>query len=210
MKITLQCAALLAIFLLTGHVFAQTPAGGEKESWQLNLTTDGYIVPNEQGYVSPTFSASRGWLHLEARYNYENLRTGSLWFGYNFSAGKTVVLNVTPMVGGVFGRTNGIAPGCEASLTYKKFALSISNEYVLDTGDKAGNFYYSWPELTYSPVDWFKVGLVAQRTKAYHTSLDTQRGFLVGVSHKKLEFTTYIFNVGWTDPTAVLELGVTF
>jgi hypothetical protein len=57
-------------------------------------------------------------------------------------------------------------------------------------------------------VDWFRVGLVAQRTKAFHTSLDTQRGFLVGVSHKKWEFTTYIFNTGFTDPTVVLEVGV--
>jgi len=54
------------------------------------------------------------------------------------------------------------------------------------------------------------VGLVAQHIKAFHTSLDVQRGFLVGVSHKKLEFTTYIFNAGFTDPTVVLEVGVNF
>jgi hypothetical protein len=54
------------------------------------------------------------------------------------------------------------------------------------------------------------MGLVAQHTKAFHTSLDVQRGFLVGVSHKKVEFTTYIFNAGWTDPTVVLEAGVSF
>ena len=42
------------------------------------------------------------------------------------------------------------------------------------------------------------------------TSLDTRRGFLLGVPYHKLEFTTYIFNLGWTSPTAVLELGVTF
>ena len=92
-----------------------------------------------------------------------------MWAGYNFSAGKNLVLNITPMIGGVFGRTNGIAPGCEASLTYKKVALSISNEYVFDTGGRSGNFYYSWPQLTYSPLEWFRVGLVAQRTKAFHT-----------------------------------------
>jgi len=58
---------------------------------------------------------------------------GSLWAGYNFSAGQKLVLNITPMLGGVFGRTTGIAPGCEASLTYQKFQLSISSEYVFDT-----------------------------------------------------------------------------
>ena len=114
---------------------------------------DGYIIPDGTSYVDPVFTADRNWLHLEARYNYENLRTGSLWAGYNFSAGKKLVLDVTPMIGGVFGRTNGIAPGCEASLTYKQFELSISNEYVFDTTHKSGNFYYSWPQFTYSPTD---------------------------------------------------------
>lgn len=114
------------------------------------------------------------------------------------------------MIGGVFGRTTGIAPGCEASLTYKKVELSVATEYVFDTGSKAGDFYYSWPELTYSLPKGFKVGLVAQHTKAYQTGFDIQRGFLVGVSHKKVEFTTYMFNVGESGTAAVLEVGFTF
>jgi hypothetical protein len=63
------------------------------------------------------------------------------------------------MIGGVFGRTTGIAPGCAASLTYRKVELSVSNEYVFDTRDKAGNFYYSWPQLTYYATDWLRLGL---------------------------------------------------
>ena len=57
---------------------------------------------------------------------------------------------------------------------------------------------------------WLRVGAVAQHTKAFHTSLDVQRGFLVGVSRKQVEFTTYIFNAGWTDPTVVLEVWLEF
>ena len=69
-------------------------------------------MPNDQSYVSPVFAADRGWLHLEARYNDEYQKTGSLWAGYNFSAGDKIVLEVTPMLGVVFGDTTGIAPGC--------------------------------------------------------------------------------------------------
>jgi hypothetical protein len=188
---------------------AKSPAAS-KNPWAFNVTTDGYIIPNETGYANPTFSANRTWLHLEARYNYENLRTGSLWAGYNFAAGKKLVLDVTPMIGGVFGRTTGIAPGAEASLTYKELQLSISNEYVFDTTHKSGNFYYTWPQLTYSPSSWFRAGLVAQRTRAFQTSLDVQRGFLVGVSHKNWESTIYVFNAGFTDPSVVLEVGLNF
>jgi hypothetical protein len=65
-------------------------------------------------------------------------------------------------------------------------------------------------ELSYSPKEWWRAGLAAQRTKAYSTSLDIQRGLLVGVSGKKMDFTAYVFNAGWTDPTVVLSMGVTF
>jgi len=186
---------------------AAAQEAGSAKTWAYALTMDGYIIPNATSYASPTVTADRDWLHLEARYNSEDLRTGSLWLGYNFSAGKKLVLNVTPMLGGVFGRTTGIAPGCEASLTYKQFALSISNEYVFDTSHESGSFYYSWPQATYSPLEWLHVGVVAERTKAFHTKLGTQRGVFGGVSYKRVHFTTNVFNFGFTKPTLVLEVG---
>jgi hypothetical protein len=218
MKATRQLTVLAVALLFAGQMFCQVspstmppkPLDSVKNPWTFNLTTDGYIIPNGTDYASPVFSADRSWLHLEARYNYENLRTGSLWLGYNFAAGKKLVLNVTPMIGGVFGRTTGIAPGCEASLSYEKVQLSVSNEYVFDTTHKSGSFYYTWPQLTYSTTNWLRVGLMAERTRAFQTSLDVQRGFLVGISRTKWESTVYIFNAGFTDPIVVLELGLNF
>jgi hypothetical protein len=206
-------ATLALAVLAGGQLLAQnTPAAAapSKAPWEVSLTVDGYIPPNEDGYVSPIVTADRGWLHLETRYNYENLRTGSLWIGYNFSAGKKWAFEITPMIGGLFGRSTGIAPGCEASLKYKRVTLSISNEYVFDTNKKAGNFYYGEPELSYRLTDWLRVGVAAQHTKAFQTKLDVQRGLLVGFTHKRVEFTVYEYDLGWTSPTAVLELGWMF
>jgi hypothetical protein len=180
------------------------------EPWSFSLNISGYIVPHDRSYGSPVFSADRRQLHLGARYNYEDKETGSLWVGYNFSLGDRFVLEATPMIGGVFGNTSGIAPGYLAGLTWKRINLSTEGEYVFETKDRTGSFFYSWMELTYSPRQWFRAGLVAQRTKAYHTDLDIQRGVLVGFSHDKLDFTTYVFNPGWTDPTVVLSLGFNF
>jgi hypothetical protein len=178
--------------------------------WSLSLTTSGYIVPGNQSYVSPDFSANRGWLHLEARYNSEALYTGSLWAGYNFSAGKQLVLDLTPMFGGVFGNLNGVAPGYLASLTYKRIQLSSSGEYVFDTQSRGGNFFYTWNQITYAPLTWLQVGLVSQRTRVYHTSLNVQRGVLVGFTYKRMNFITNVFNFGWTTPTEVLSLSLNF
>ena len=178
--------------------------------WSFSLTADGYVVPHSEFFISPTFIADHDWLHLEVRYNDEDQQTGSAWIGYNFSVGHRLVLEATPMIGGIFGNTTGIAPGYEVSVSYKKLSLASSGEYVFDTREPSRSFFYSWPELTYSPAEWLRVGLVAQRTKTYHTSLDTQRGFLVGFSHEKFQFTTYIFNPGWLKPTVVFEAGVNF
>jgi len=179
-------------------------------SWNLNASISGYWVPNGQSYVSPTFSGDHGALHLEARYNYEAQQTGSLWAGYNLKTGRKVVLLATPMIGGAFGRVNGVASGVELTVTYKKLQLYSANEYIFATNTKVDNFFYTWTQLTYSPVQWFTLGYVVQRTRAYHTPLDIQRGPMVGFTHKKLNFTTAIFNIGETDPTVDFSVGYNF
>jgi hypothetical protein len=211
----MQPLAILAVTVLLSQAAAQTtpgstPAGlhdSPTDQWSFSLNIAGYIVPDDRSYASPTFSADRRQLHLGARYNYEDKETGSIWVGYNFSVGDQLVLEVTPMIGGVIGNTTGIAPGYLVGLTWKRIELSTEGEYVFDTKDHTGSFFYSWMELTYSPREWCRAGLVAQRTKAYHTDLDIQRGFLVGFAHKRVDFTTYVFNAGWTQPTVVLSLG---
>jgi hypothetical protein len=196
---------LIALLSIARAVHSQSP----QKAWDYSLTVDGFIVPDDVSYVNPTFTADHDWLHLEARYNDEGIRTGSLWIGYNFTAGKNLTLNLTPMIGGVFGRTAGIAPGGEFSLAYKKLELSFSNEYVFDFSHPSNSFYYVWPQLTYSFYEWLKVGGAAQRTKAYQTEFDIQRGFLVGLSRKNTSFTTYVFNPGYST-TVVLEASINF
>ena len=155
-------------------------------------------------------TADHALLHFEGRYNYEALETGSLWVGYNFRLGETLVFEAVPMLGGVFGNLTGVAPGWNLALTYKRFSLASQNEYVFDTGNCEGSFFYTWSELTYSPWDWLRFGLAVQRTKAYRSELDIQRGFLLGFSYKRVDLTGYVFNLGWTDPTTVLAVAFNF
>jgi len=185
-------------------------AEGSTKQWSFTASVYGYLVPESRDYVNPNFTADYDRLHLEARYNYEALETGSLWVGYKFSVGEKLVFEFTPMLGGVFGNLTGIAPGYNLALSFKRFELSSQSEYVFDAADSSGNFFYTWSELTYAPVQWLRAGLAIQRTKAYKSELDIQRGFLVGVSYKKVDLTTYVFNLGWTDPTIVLAMGYNF
>jgi len=212
--------ALLAFLLLlaaqmcgqgTGAVVPpqQTEEAG-RNTWSFAAAGYGYIIPDDQSYFSPTFRADRKWVHLEARYNYEDRQTGSIWLGYNLSFGEKLVLEATPMVGGVFGNTTGVAPGYLFTLSYKKVSLYSEGEFVFDTRNSDSSFFYSWDELTYSPTDWLRAGLASQRTRVYQTPLDVQRGFFAGFSYRRLDFTTYVFNAGWTNATVVLAMGFKF
>jgi hypothetical protein len=205
---------------VTGDANEQTheirPDDGQQASiwslrdWSFSATANTYLVPDGRSYVQPTLTADRHWLHLEARYNYEDLDTGSVFAGYNFSAGNALTLEATPMVGAVFGHTNGVAPGYKITLSYERFELYTEGEYLFDVEDSAGSFFYTWSEFTYSPTDWLRTGVVIQRSKAYQSDLDLQRGFLVGLSYKQWDFTGYVFNVGWEKPTFVLSVGARF
>ena len=182
----------------------------ETNTWSFSASVYAYLVPDSRDYAQPTITADRAWLHLEARYNYEALDAGSAWVGYNFAGGEKLAWAITPMLGGVFGDTTGIAPGYTGSLAWWKLELYSEGEYLFDTRDSSGSFFYNWSELTIAPVDWLKLGMVTQRTRAYQTDRDIQRGFLVGLSYKQVSFTTYVFNPDASKPTIVLALGITF
>jgi len=181
-----------------------------EKSWAFSASVYGYIVPDSREYVQPTLTADHGMLHLEARYNYEDIDTGSVWVGCNFGAGEKVAWEFTPMLGGVFGHTTGIAPGYKGSISWWKLELYSEGEYVVDTGNSDNNFFYNWSELTLSPLEWFKIGMVTQRTRLYDTDREIQRGVLAGLMFKHMDFTTYVFNPDESKPTVVVAAAFHF
>src|SRR4030095_9211617 len=114
------------------------------------------------------------------------------------------------MLGGVFGNTTGVAPGYKGLLSWWKLELYSEGEFVYAPGDSSDNFFYNWSELTLAPVDWFRFGLVTQRTRVYKSDRDIQRGVLAGFSYKRASFTTYVLNPDETQPTVVLAIGLSF
>lgn len=199
---------------------ALAPAAAEEEEavsadragteWSASAAVNIYVVEGDRTYAQPTLAADYRRVHLEARYNYEAFDTGSVWLGYSLGLGETVSLEFRPMVGGVFGATTGVAPGYELTLAYWKLDLYSEGEYLFDTDDSSGNFAYTWSELGLSPLEWLRFGLVAQRTRAYQTSVDINRGLFVGLSYRWFSFTTYVFDIDQSEQTFVLGLGVSF
>jgi hypothetical protein len=189
---------------------APAPADNKSETWAFAASAYGYFVPEADDYVQPTFTADRGRLHLEARYNYEDMKTGSAWVGVTFGGGQSLTWEVTPMVGGVFGNTDGVAPGYRLSLGWRKLALDSEGEYLIDVADTSVSFFYNWSELTLAPTEWLRFGIVGQRTHAYQSDRDIQRGLLVGFTYNRLDVAGYVFNPDDSKPIAVVSVRVAF
>jgi hypothetical protein len=200
----LVAAAGLALLAVTAR--AEEPVA----AWEFSASVYGYAVPDAQDYVNPNFTADHGRLHLEARYNYEAIDSGSVWAGANFSAGTSWVFDATLMLGGVVGDLEGIAPGYRLNLEHAWFGLASEGEYFIDAHDSQQNYLYNWTEAWGSATDWFRAGIAVQRTRAYDSDLSVQRGVFLGFTYKSFDLATYVFNLGWEDPTYVVAARFTF
>ena len=66
----------IAVVFASADALAQTTT--DDKAWSFSASAYTYILPDSGNYGQPTFTADRGWLHLEARYNYEALDTDIL------------------------------------------------------------------------------------------------------------------------------------
>lgn len=239
---TILAAALLASAALaqppapppppTEHPPAAAPAGtaapaleADEPAWSFSIAATAYLVSEGRDYIQPTVMVDHDWLHLEARYNYEALDTGSVWFGYNFSGGEgeggVFSWSFTPMIGVVFGETEGVAPGYELTLSWElggegswgTLEFYSEGEYVFDTDESDDSFFYNWSSLTVAPesLGGLSLGIVTQRTRAFESDRSVEVGPLIGFSTESVSFSAYVLGLGGDDdPIYALSCSIGF
>ena len=205
-NIPLLISIVYALFF--SFTYAQDQDTLTTSEWNYGVETDLYFT--DPFVFLPIFTADKGKLHLEARYNYEDLKTVSAWIGYNISGGEELEYFITPMVGAAAGRTNGIATGLEFTFSIIGFELYSESEYLFDVEAKENNFFYSWTDFSYSPIDWIWFGISGQLTGVYQTELEIERGVLLGVAYKNWQFAGYYYNAFSDDDFFMLSLTADF
>jgi hypothetical protein len=154
-----------------------------------------HIVGNNHEYIPMSiahFQNHKKW-YAEGRYNYEDLRTFSLYFGKTFSSQQQLSYTLTPLIGGAIGNFNGISAGLNMDLDYRNFFFSGQSQYSFSTDQRTNNFFYNWSELAYQPLDWLYGGITIQNTHLYRTEAIFESGFLLGFSFKNLSLPLYSF-----------------
>jgi len=201
-------AALLAGGPVTAGAQAPDGPGDRSVPWAFSVNGFYYSIPDDDDFVIAIGTADRGNLHLEARYNYEALKTGSLFAGWTFSMGETFTADFTPMLGAAFGETVGIVPALEMSLGYGIFDLYDESEYLVDLQDEGSSYFYSWLELGVTPVDMFRFGVTAQRLRVAETPLEVERGLFMQMMPGHATVGLYAFNLASDYWFLVLTLGI--
>ncbi len=133
-------------------------------------------------------------IYTEMRYNYEALRTASVYLGKNFSKEGAVSYAVTPMLGIVFGEFSGGSAAINVDVDYNKTFISMQTQYTISKYEISDNFFFNWTELGYQPLKWVYAGLSMQQTKMYKSSFKSEYGMLVGFEIKKFTIPIYVFN----------------
>ena len=124
---------------------------------------------------------------------------------------KTPLFPFTPILGAVFGETQGIAPGFKASAAYGIVDFYVEAEVLRDSKVRDDSFTYAWSELGFSPAKWLRFGIVGQRTRAYQSDRDIQRGGFAQFISGKVTLGLYVFNPDDSaDRVAILSLGADF
>jgi hypothetical protein len=200
--------ALIALLSLLVAV----PASAAVTPWGFDLSAFVYAPKNEDVFTAPTLAADRGTLHLEARYNYEDLETGSFFVGRNIAfEDQDVNGTVVPVLGLVVGNTAGIAPGVNIDLAWGRFEFTTETEVVIELPDSEESFLYSWVEGTLEPVHGLRLGVAGQRTKVKEIGLDLRRGPMLSLSAARGWLGVYWFDPDLKDQeTWVFAGGITF
>jgi len=192
-----------------GPMAGAEPSGGG-EHWSTSVSVYQYFVPDDADYLQPTVAVDHGPLHLEARFNYEDINTASVWVGANLGVEGSIDLEFTPMIAAVVGVTDGLALGYEMSLGWRCLELSSEGELVFDSSDRDASFFYSWSDLGVWPWDWLGAGVADQRTKMSGTDFETEFGIFVGVAWKDASITAYVFGLDKSDPTVIVGADLSF
>ena len=207
-------AALAALTLVTAAwpaaAHGQVPPPPTPRAWDVGMTFMGFLFPDEGDVAIGILTGDRNALHLEGRYNYEGLRTGSLFLGRTFVTGSDGWLTLQPMAGYAFGDTDGVVPALRIMATFGQLEILSENEYLFATNDESEDFFYSWNEVSFWPVEEFRLGVAGERLRVQGSELEWDKGILAGVAGESVSASAYGFNMFSENEFVVVGLTVAF
>lgn len=176
----------IIILLLCAEAFSQSQ--GTAEHYY-------YITKSEMPVMVPMvhYTTSKNW-YAEARYNYEDFNTLSLYGGKTFSKEGDFSMSATPLLGGMVGLMNGGSLGLNFESEYGNLFLSSQSQYSFSLEDKMNKYFFTWSEMGYQLRQWCYAGVALQQTSMYKEAGKWETGYMIGFSFKKWTIPFYVFS----------------
>lgn len=165
-------------------MFAQAKSGVEN----YNLLSQG----NRHVWMPVVHYETRKGIYTELRYNYEDVRTLSIFGGKTIRGGKFLMYDVTPMVGFSIGKFTGFSLAGNTELEWSKFYFSCQSQYSIATENNGASFFFNWSELVYNLSPIFFAGLAMQYTREKNLS-DAAPGLMMGLTFNGFSLPCYVF-----------------
>ncbi len=216
MKTALWAFAMFSSLIVTAAAADEGEHSTEPTSpatptpWEFAITAYPTFVRGGDNYIYAVAAADRDALHLEARYNYEADGARSAFVGWTLHGGEKISWELTPLLGGAWGTIQAFVPGVEASAAWTRLDFYIEAEYVHDSNAQTGSYLYAWSELAVRPLEYLRIGLATQRTRAYGGERDIQRGPFAQLTWGHFTVGAYWFNAGSSDQVVLGSIGATF
>jgi hypothetical protein len=172
-------------------------AGGVEQMYYMRAGENSTMVPRAH------FTSGNNW-YGEARYNYDDLQTFSMYGGKTFSKKGNWSYSATPLIGGLIGKMNGGSFGLNMDLSYQNLFISTQSQYTFSLEESNDKFLYSWTELGYQAMPWLYGGMALQQTNIYRTNGKLEPGCMLGLSIRNWTVPLYVFNPAGKEMNFVL------
>ena len=142
--------------------------------------------------------------YWEARYNYEDVKTFSLFWGHPFYISKKMELEIVPTVGFSLGNFIGGSAALQLNAECNRFEVYSLNQYSLCFTDVKRSFFFNWTEAKYKFKKVVKLGAALQYTQsmpqknseeAKESTHQLDVGPVIGFEYKKFYLCGYFFNL---------------
>jgi hypothetical protein len=169
-----------------------------------------YIQQKDAAVFVPMlhFETKNNW-YAEVRYNYEDVKTISLFGGKMLSGGRSLSYTLIPMIGFSAGNFTGVSLAANADLEWRNFFFSSQSQFSKATKNTSTDFFFNWSELGYSIGNHLFAGVAMQYT-AEPGAQYLEPGLLAGFCFKNVSVPFYAFSPFAKDRYFVLGLNVEY
>ena len=192
-------AAISVSFICTLSVRPQSAGAVEHYYFTRAAGSEAMMTP------MANYTTSKNW-YGEARYNFDELNTLSLYAGKKFSGNGNLSWEATPLLGGLIGQMNGGSVGLHFGMDYRKLFFASQSQYSFSVENNIDKYFYNWSEVGYNATSWLYAGLALQQTNVYKMTGKLEPGCMIGFSIGKWTIPLYAFNTATDERYFVLGL----